>query len=109
EALKACVNRDIVTGIRPEHVLIEADNGKHQGIPSVVTNYELLGASALVHFKVNEQTVIAKVDERVIFNKGDKIVFNFSLEHTYFFDKETENRIYPLNHTGGNQNESNNQ
>lgn len=109
EALKAFVNRDIVTGIRPEHVLIEADNGEHQGIPSVVTNYELLGASALVHFKVNEQTVIAKVDERVIFHKGDKIVFNFSLEHTYFFDKETENRIYPLNHTGGNQNESNNQ
>ncbi len=109
EALKAFVNRDIVTGIRPEHVLIEADNGEHQGIPSVVTNYELLGASALVHFKVNEQTVIAKVDERLIFNKGDKIVFNFSLEHTYFFDKETENRIYPLNHLGGAQNESNNQ
>ena len=93
--------QEIVVGIRPEHVLIEADNGVNQGVPSVVTNYELLGASALVHFMTNGQKVIAKVDERVIFSKGDRIVFNFSLDHTYFFDKSTENRIYALDHKGG--------
>jgi len=93
--------KEIVVGIRPEHVLIDVDNGKNQGVPSVVTNYELLGASALVHFKANNQKVIAKVDERIVFSKGDKIVFNFSLDHTYFFDKVTEKRIYALNQKGG--------
>lgn len=94
-------SKDIVVGIRPEHVLVDLDNGENQGVPSVVTNYELLGASALVHFMANNQKVIAKVDERIVFNKGDKIVFNFSLDHTYFFDQVTEKRIYALNHKGG--------
>ncbi|WP_025724471.1 ABC transporter ATP-binding protein [Acholeplasma granularum] len=99
-------NKEVVIGIRPEHVMIEADNGKNKGVPSVVTNYELLGASALVHFTIGGQKVISKVDERVVFKKGDKIVFNFSLDNTYFFDNETENRIYAINHDKGAQDES---
>jgi multiple sugar transport system ATP-binding protein len=93
--------KEIVIGIRPEHVIVESDNGMNEGISAVVINYELLGASALIHFMVTGQRVIAKVDERVVFHKGDKIVFKFSLDNTYFFDKETENRIYSISHEGG--------
>ncbi len=92
--LKSYLGKEIVIGIRPEHVLIDNDDQKRIGVRSNVTNYELLGASALVHFMIGKQRVIAKVDERVLFEKNDPIVFNLNLEHTYFFDKETGKRIY---------------
>lgn len=88
------IGKDITIGIRPEHVLIDSDNGVNLGGKAVVTNYELLGSSALIHFNVGDQKVIAKVDERIVFSKGDHIVFNLDLEHTYFFDKTSGNRIY---------------
>lgn len=101
--LKTYLDKDLVIGIRPEHVLIEKDNGKNEGIPAVVTNYELLGHAALIHFNVGNQKVIAKVDERFVFNKGEKIVFRLNLDNTYFFDKETTMRIDKMQDKAGSR------
>ncbi|MBN3490737.1 sn-glycerol-3-phosphate ABC transporter ATP-binding protein UgpC [Acholeplasma equirhinis] len=93
DQLKPYLGKDIIVGIRPEHVKIDHVAKDRNGVESKVVNYELLGHAALVHFEIGGQRVIAKVDERLPFVKGDEVVFKLDLDKTYFFDPETEDRI----------------
>lgn len=87
-------NKEIIIGVRPEFMQIDnACCGRH-GIYTTVDVYELLGAEGLVHFKIDNVNVNAKISARHIFNIGDEIVSSFDIENIYFFDKETEKRIY---------------
>ena len=87
-------NEPIILGIRPEHVIIERARDEHKNFNAIVTNYELLGHSALVHFNIGEQKVIAKIDERFVYDKGDKIHYQFDLKKAYFFNHPHQDRIY---------------
>ena len=86
--------KDIIIGIRPEFIRIEKRSSFAKGYPSKVDIYELLGSDALVHFNIGEKSVTAKVDARQLLHAEDEIMFEFDVEHIYFFDKLTEEVIY---------------
>ena len=85
---------DILVGIRPEFIRINKASQYAKGFPSKVDIYELLGSEALIHFSIGNQSVIAKADARFSYEVDDNILFEFDVEHIYFFDKKTEMVIY---------------
>ena len=80
------VGKTVVMGIRPEDIADSA-NGS---MDSVVKVYELLGAEVFLYFDVNGTQVTARVDPRTTAKTGDAIKFDFDMEKSHFFDKETE-------------------
>jgi multiple sugar transport system ATP-binding protein len=86
--------KNIIVGVRPEYMTVDLACDKREGIKTKVEVYELLGAEGLIHFKIENINVTAKLNSRFTFDIGDEIVSNFETEHIYFFDKETEKRIY---------------
>ena len=74
-------------GIRPEDI---KDSSDSKVMSSVVKVYELLGAEVFLYFDVNGTQVTARVDPRTTAKTGDPIKFEFDMEKTHFFDKETE-------------------
>ncbi|MBN2503860.1 MAG: sn-glycerol-3-phosphate ABC transporter ATP-binding protein UgpC [Bacilli bacterium] len=86
--------KDIVIGVRPENIKVSRASSGAIGLPSVADVYELLGHDALLHFNIGNNSVVAKTAERDEIQTNEPIVYTFETEHIYFFDKETEARIY---------------
>lgn len=77
--------KEIVLGVRPEHVVENGD------IDFSVTNNENLGQNTLVHGVVGGKKVVAKLHYWANYKLGDEIKIGFTEMH--FFDKETTNAI----------------
>ena len=73
-------------GIRPEDVA-DTPNGS---MSSTVKVYELLGAEVFLYFDVNGTQITARVDPATKAKTGDPVKFDFNMEKTHFFDKDTE-------------------
>ena len=80
------VGKTVVMGIRPEDVS-DTPNGS---MSSTVKVYELLGAEVFLYFDVNGTQITARVDPRTNAKTGDPVKFDFDMDKTHFFDKETE-------------------
>ncbi len=86
--------KEIIVGVRPENIRIQKQTESTDGLPSIAEIYELLGSDALVHFTACGNPVVARIPERSSILSGEPILYAFEIEHIYFFDKETEARIY---------------
>jgi len=86
--------KEVVMGVRPENINVELKTTTSEGFTSVVDVFELLGSDALIHFNIGETSVIAKTFEREAVSHKDVIHYSFAIKNIYFFDKETEARIY---------------
>jgi len=51
----------VIVGIRPEHLLLNADNGA-SAIPIALDLVETLGSEALLHARLGEQAMIVKAE-----------------------------------------------
>ena len=80
------VGKTVVMGIRPEDVA-DTPNGS---MSSTVKVYELLGAEVFLYFDVNGTQITARVDPGTKAKTGDPVKFDFNMEKTHFFDKDTE-------------------
>ena len=80
------VGKTVVMGIRPEDVADRADGS----MSSTVKVYELLGAEVFLYFDVNGTQITARVDPGTKAKTGDPVKFDFNMEKTHFFDKDTE-------------------
>ena len=87
------VGKTVVLGIRPEDIhdsqmFIEAS----PSVPmtSTVKVYELLGAEVFLYFDVNGTQITARVDPGTKAKTGDPVKFDFDMEKTHFFDKDSE-------------------
>ena len=80
------VGKTVVMGIRPEDVA-DTPNGS---MSSTVKVYELLGAEVFLYFDVNGTQITARVDPATKAKTGDPVKFDFNMEKTHFFDKDTE-------------------
>jgi multiple sugar transport system ATP-binding protein len=85
---------NVTVGVRPEHVRMDVTCDTTRGHQSVVDLYELLGAEALVHFKVGAETLIAKVPEHLPLRAHGEVCYAFDVEHIHFFDPSTGVRIH---------------
>ena len=77
--------KEIVLGVRPEHITQGDD------IEITVKNVENLGQNTLVHTTISGKKVVCKFREWCDYKEGEKVKVSFDKVH--FFDKETTNAI----------------
>jgi multiple sugar transport system ATP-binding protein len=87
--------RKIVFGLRPENVLSENETGRGETtkITAEVEIVELLGHEVVVHSRLGDDLLVAKLGAHSIPEVGSKIVLNVELDSLHLFDAETEKRL----------------
>jgi multiple sugar transport system ATP-binding protein len=88
------LRKEIIIGVRPENIRVNKKCENCEGYDTSADVVELLGSEALVHFNIDNSSVIAKIDYRSDLVPKDEITYSFDVDHIYFFEKETGNRIY---------------
>ena len=85
--------KTVVLGIRPEDVHDEQmfiETSPNTVIEAKIRVYEMLGAEVFLYFDVNGTQITARVDPGTKAKTGDPVKFDFNMEKTHFFDKDTE-------------------
>ncbi len=97
KALDAYVGKEVVLGIRPEHVHDEPDFLDKCDADTIITANvdvtELMGAEIYLYLNINGAPVTARVDPASKAKPGDNIKIAFDLKKIHVFDKETEQTI----------------
>lgn len=97
EALKAYDGKNVVIGVRPENLLLESDvENPLTTVPLDlhVEVSELLGHESILHGMHGTQPLIAKIQKADVVKNHEDITLYLDLEKSYFFDEESEKRIY---------------
>ena len=90
------IGKKVVLGIRPEdiHDGTEAlQKFAKSSFDAEIKVYEMLGASALLYFNIEETGWVASVDARTTARTGDKIRLAMDTDKIHIFDYETEKTI----------------
>lgn len=90
--LSAYVGKEVVMGIRPEDIHVEAAD-KSAAVDSHVDMTELMGSEIYLYLKANGQKLVARVPAYVNVRAEDDIRVGFDAEKIHVFDKETEEVI----------------
>lgn len=96
EAALAMRGRDVVLGIRPEHIgaANEIDWKLTQTLHGEAQMVELLGHEAILHFKMGEHVLTGRLHSHGNFPApGDKVNMELKCEAIHLFDKDTEKRL----------------
>lgn len=89
------VGREVVFGVRPEHVHDEPEFiAKSEClIEANVDVTELMGAEIFLYVTIGNNSVTARVEPTSTAQPGDSIKVAFDLSKIHIFDKETEQTI----------------
>ena len=96
DCFKPFIDKDIILGIRPEHIHDEPELlEKHaDGILNAdVEVTELMGAEIYLYVDVAGNKITARVDSSSQARSGDKIKVAIDMSRAHIFDKETEQAI----------------
>lgn len=86
-------SRELLLGIRPEHVAIVEGAGQ-EGIAATVDIIQPLGDEQIVDLSLNDGTVIKMIAPLEIeLAPADKVMVNFSQDRLSLFDAQSEKRI----------------
>ena len=107
-ALRSYAGKDVVVGLRPEHLPAEAPGSAGPKLVGDVDLVEALGSELVVHFTIDAHRVIAegaldkdeaavmqsgegvaRVDAKTPVKVGDKMTFSVDVEDMQFFDPQT--------------------
>ncbi len=86
------VGKDVIAGIRPEHVDDAAFcdlADKSASFTAKINVYELMGAEVYLYFDFGGTQMTARVDPRTTGRTGDELKFVMDMEKLHLFDKET--------------------
>ena len=87
--LNKLTTKNVVLGIRSEHVNISAGDQKGQ-----VKLIEPLGDATLVFFEFGEEEqLVAKVGPNLRLSTGDQLTFTFQIDNCHLFDKSDGRRL----------------
>ncbi len=96
-ALKGYMNKDLIFGIRPENIVLAGNldqaNDRYVPFNTKVRLAEMLGSETLIHFLIDEENIIAKVNTLDEFTRNQDLTLAFDLDFANFFDKDTTDRI----------------
>jgi multiple sugar transport system ATP-binding protein len=87
------VDKDIVFGIRPEHITNEPKEGSSTPVTLTVDIAEPMGSESLVYMKAGTANIIARIHGEHLFHQGDKVTVQLNLDKVSLFDTETESVI----------------
>ena len=96
KTLEGYKDKEIVVGIRPEHLYVKGDyklENCHNYFEVNCEFRELMGYDSVVHTHLSGQTLLIKVDSVKNVKSGDNLVVGYNDESLYFFDKDSTNRI----------------
>jgi len=87
------VDKDIVFGVRPEHLSDQVKDGSHVPINSSVEIAEPMGSESLVYLKAGSGNLIARIHGEHLFHLGEQLTVQVNLDKVSLFDAATENVI----------------
>ena len=90
------LDREVVFGIRPEHVSNVPISGLSTAATLSVETSEPMGSESLVYFRTGAGILIARIQGDHIFHLGEKVVAHFDLDKATLFDSSTESVIGQL-------------
>ena len=99
QSLAAATGRDVVLGIRPEHVKIVGRPGEH-AVRGEVFMTELLGRDTLVDVRSGDQSIRALVPGDVPLEIGENVWLELQPQYVHLFDAGTEARLPDLDLAG---------
>ncbi len=82
--------REVVLGIRPEHVTVRASG---EGIPAVIDIDEPMGSDSLLWLTFAGQQLSARATADHAFAHGQPVTVTFDITKASLFDRETEARL----------------
>jgi multiple sugar transport system ATP-binding protein len=91
-ALKPYAGREVIWGIRPEH-LIPAKGATGDTFATTISVVEPMGNEIVLHLDMEGAELIARVDSHPRFKVGDKLILRALIERSHFFDPSTGKRI----------------
>ena len=83
------INRAVVLGVRPEHVVLNPQKDtSHQGAGTVDV-YEMLGSEAIVYLNRDgsREKLIAKTDTGIAVRPGERVTYTYIPEQIHLFDR----------------------
>jgi len=87
------VDKDVVFGIRPEHISNEPKEGANTPVTMTVDISEPMGSESLVYMKAGTGNLIARIHGENLYHQGDKVTVQLNLDKVSLFDAQTENVI----------------
>lgn len=96
ELFESYVGKNVILGIRPEHIYIEKEyleKYKEELIDTEVMLHELMGAEVYLHVKVKEQKLTIRAAGDTTAEPGKLLKIVIDAEKIHLFDKETEKNI----------------
>ena len=87
------IDKDIVFGIRPEHLSDEIKDPSHIPVTSSVEIAEPMGSESLVYLKAGTGNLIARLHGERLYGLGEPVTIQFNMEKVHLFDTTTENVI----------------
>ncbi|MBI5579855.1 MAG: sn-glycerol-3-phosphate ABC transporter ATP-binding protein UgpC [Deltaproteobacteria bacterium] len=90
--VQSYVGRDAVLGIRPEHIGLASDPARCDclaGFTAVVRVVESAGSEKIVHARVEDHSLVARLDPHTRLKTGETVEFAVRMETVHIFDKVT--------------------
>lgn len=93
--LMACVGKEVVMGIRPEHLQVResAEGGLFATFRADIQFVERLGHESYAFTSLGEQQLVARMSADEIVDPPVAMTLFMNLEKTHFFDPETGNAL----------------
>ena len=91
--LTGSLNKEVIFGIRPEHVFDATANGTASDGQTAEANVEVvepMGSEVFVYMSTGPHNFQARLDSRTHAKPNDKMVVGFDLMHLHMFDKTTQ-------------------
>jgi multiple sugar transport system ATP-binding protein len=87
------VDKEVVFGVRPEHLTSEAPAGASTAVSSTVEIAEPMGSESLVYLKAGTGNFIARIHGEHLYHLGEQLTVYVNLDKASLFDSATENMI----------------
>jgi multiple sugar transport system ATP-binding protein len=87
------VGKEVVFGIRPEHISNEPKAGSSTPVTLSVDIAEPMGSESLVYLKAGSGNVIARIQGEHVFHMGEPVTVQLDLDKVSLFNPETEEVI----------------
>jgi multiple sugar transport system ATP-binding protein len=95
-ALRGCVGKQVVFGIRPEHIDCYprlSDPTSESRVEAVVEVVQPLGSETYLHLAGHAHSFVARVQATERFCTKQQLSLRFDARHAHFFDPVTERAL----------------
>lgn len=91
--LEGYIGKNVVLGIRPEHILSDGETAEKCSMTVVAEISEMTGSETNIYFELSGKRHIARIKTERKISAGESVKLYIDPEAVYFFDKETTRAI----------------